>query len=85
MGGICGEPKIGSAGPFLEIAGDLRIYLVIPPQTGLISAQVDFLEYKKILFTTAFFILFTASTWAGFITSHFFFGNLCFYWIQQYV
>lgn len=30
------------------------------------------------LFATTFFILFTASTWAGFIASHFLFGNPCF-------
>lgn len=37
-----------------------------------------FFECKMVLYTTAFFILFTASTWAGFIASHFLFGRPCF-------
>ena len=36
------------------------------------------LECKKALFTTAFFILLPASTWAGIIAPHFLFGDLCF-------
>ena len=41
-------------------------------------APTHMLECKIALFATAFFILFTASTWAGLIASHFLFGNLCF-------
>ena len=38
---------------------------------------------KKALFTAAFFILFGAATGAGFIASHFIFGQHCFGRIQQ--
>jgi len=61
---------------------EAAIFLPSLPAGG--HAKVNFLECKKTLFATAFFILLTASTWTGFIASHFLFGNLCFSWIQQY-
>jgi len=36
------------------------------------------IEKKIALFTTAFFILLSAATWAGLIASDFLFGYLCF-------